>query len=77
MSYCCGLAGMKSLLETPSGVEACLREKDGEKLLFLLNNLVQDVDIPLPAGWEAVLFGGELRDRSLHLPARRTAVLRQ
>lgn len=77
MSYCCSLAGMKSLLETPSGVEACLREKDGEKLLFLLNNLVQDVDIPLPAGWETVLFGGELRDRSLHLPARRTAVLRQ
>lgn len=75
MSYCCGLAGVESSLETPEGVEACLRTGEKNSLLFLLNNRDDTVDIPLPSGWNTVLFGGEIEDGALRLPGSRAAVL--
>jgi beta-galactosidase len=42
--------GIAPLLETPAGVEATLRQADGQDILFVLNHNPQEANIRLPEG---------------------------
>lgn len=75
LDYSCGLAGVKSVLATPAGVEACVRENEQEKLLFLLNNCDKEQTVTIPAEWTQVLFGPPVEDGVLVLQPRGNAVL--
>jgi len=55
--------GVQPVMETPAGVEAALREKDGARLVFLLNHNPEEVTVRLPEGeaFLELLSGEELR----------------
>ena len=45
-------SGVRSLLETPPGVEAICREKDGKRWLFLLNHYGAQETVDVPEEWQ-------------------------
>ena len=45
-------SGVKALLETPPGVEAICREKDGKRWLFLLNHYGEQETVDVPGEWQ-------------------------
>lgn len=51
LDWLCGLAGVEAGLETPEGVEACVRHGQGGRFLFLLNHTgsPQQVKLERPA----------------------------
>jgi beta-galactosidase len=59
MEHICNLARIKSLMDTPRGVEVCQRvSPEGEKIFILINHEVSPKEISIP--WEAYehLSGG-------------------
>ncbi len=55
--------GVQPVMETPAGVEAALREREGARLVFLLNHNPEEVTVRLPEGenFLELLSGEELR----------------
>ncbi|MCB1070104.1 MAG: beta-galactosidase [Verrucomicrobia bacterium] len=47
----CAEQGVRPVLETPEGVEAVVRSRDGTDYLFVLNHNYEPVEVTLPPGW--------------------------
>jgi len=50
LDYVLDLAGVRSLLAAPEGVEVAAREGDGRRLLFVLNDTTREQMVDLPTG---------------------------
>lgn len=50
-------ASLHSVLETPDGVEATIREKDGKQFVFLMNFCEETKTVAVPAQWKALTPG--------------------
>ncbi|MER6943205.1 beta-galactosidase [Nonomuraea sp. NPDC000554] len=75
LSRVAGEAGVApALAGVPEGVEAVTRVGGGTRYVFLLNHTDEDQRVPAPDGCATVL-DGELRDGTVHVPARAVTVL--
>jgi beta-galactosidase len=68
--------GIESVLKTPDGVEATLREKDGRRLLFVLNHNAASTSITLPDGAQFHdHLSGQAASGALELPGYGVSLL--
>jgi beta-galactosidase len=75
MGRICDIAEVSAPLQTPTGVEALLREGPGGSYLFLLNHNPDAVTIKLDRGTRDLLTG-EAHARGVSLPAYGVAILK-
>ncbi len=73
LAYAVKQAGVEGILETPSGVEACVRTGKAHSLLFVVNNTTEEKSFPLTQ-WQQ-LVGPAPDDGVLTLQGRQAAVL--
>ena len=67
---------IRAPLETPSGVEACVRTRGTESFLFLLNHTAKPVELSLKRWRNSIdLLTGRRHGKTLDLPARGVAIL--
>lgn len=76
LDYCCGLAGVSGILSPVAGVEACLRESNDTRLLFLLSNAMEPKELSLPQGEWATVIGTAPNGKKITLMPGECAVLR-
>lgn len=76
LDYAVQCSGVRSVLHTPSGVEAYLREGRENQLLFLVNNAAEARQVTLPASWSA-LIGSDAATGTIILPGKQSAVYRR
>ncbi len=50
LKHVCAQHGVMPVCETPEGVEAVIREREGRRYLFILNHNYEPVEVTLPAG---------------------------
>lgn len=74
LTYAVACSGVSSVLPTPEGVEACLRQGKEHSLMFIVNNTAQEQSVAVPQDW-CDLVGVSAENGTLHLPGRGTAVL--
>ncbi len=75
MKNLCDKAGIRPILDTPEGLEASVRTKDGKRILFLLNHnkTASRADIGESVWTDALT--GEARRGVVEVPARGVAIL--
>jgi beta-galactosidase len=71
----CATAAVEPVLVTPQGVEAAVRERDGQAFLFLLNHRDQSVRVKLGRRRGTDLLTQTRRAGTVVLPPRGVAVL--
>lgn len=74
LTYAVACSSVSSVLPTPEGVEACLRQGEEHSLMFIFNNTAQEKSVAVPQDW-CDLVGVSAENGTLHLPGRGTAVL--
>lgn len=70
----CKKQKINGVMETPQGVEACIREDDKEELLFLMNNTEELQEISMKNYGEYKFLVGEKKDSNLSLPGKGTVI---
>ena len=76
MGWALKVADVSPVLDTPEGVEATERWKDGQRLMFLLNHSDEPTEITLPNPMADLLSGrGPLE--SIALDPKGVAVLKE
>jgi len=68
-------AKVKAVLDPPDGVEVTMREGDGKKLLFLINQTEESQTVEVPAG-KTELITGEKTGKTLSLDRFGAAVIK-
>ncbi|WP_028563276.1 beta-galactosidase [Paenibacillus pinihumi] len=73
----CADHGIKPIIEAPAGVEASVRTKNGEDLLFLLNHNAEAVKVNPGEGTFLNMLTGETLQGELELPGRDVLILKK
>jgi len=68
-------AGVQPIVSPPEGVEVSVREGAGKKLLFLVNHTEEKKTVPVPAGKQELLRGGNTK-QAIELDRYEVSVIR-
>lgn len=75
LDYGCSLAGITGVLPPVAGIEACIRESQDHRLLFLISSAPEKKTVDLPRGEWTAIVGTDAADGRITLMPGECAVL--